>query len=591
MIDKEISIKLFVPAIWIDINKSGKVKVDYRSFLISRFNEIVNDDKESIRKDEISWTQNSIVYNLFVRFFTAYDHDDDGKVGDNTDDITLNNQGFRETGTFLKTIALIPYLKNMGINTIHLLPITEIGKVGRKGNLGSPYAIKNPFKIDPNLADPFVDISVENQYKAFIEVAHHLGIRVVQEFIFRTAAIDSDWSRDHPTWFYWLIGDKKIGPPKFTSRQLDEILKVPRGKGKYIPPSKAYKNLFEIPSTKNTKIASAFADWPPNDLQPPWSDVTYLRLYNYNYERSNNFNYIAYNTIRYYDPELAKEENINHELWNKIGSIIPFYQENFGIDGAMIDMGHALPNELKRIIIDNARKIDPIFAFWDENFDNAEEAKKEGYNAVIGDTWARITKRNGFRNLILSAFLKSPLPFFGTTETHNTPRYGFNLAEKKKSAWLLFKLLPNAIPFIHNGFELNEYLPVNTGLNFKKRDIDLLSGQPLALFYKHKLNWDTSNNIISFILKIKDITSHHPWIFDGIGVSLLETDNRKVLGFMKKSRSKTAIILFNTNFYKNEQFNLKFALPLQNLLDGKTIDLSDLYKLHSGGCLLAISET
>ncbi len=591
LISKKRDLELFVPAIWMDINKSGKVKVDYKSFLICRFQEIKNSKKESIRIDENNWTAHSIVYNLFVRFFTAYDHADDGKIGDNKYDITLNDNGIRETGTFIKTIALLPYLKKLGINTIHLLPITEIGREGKKGDLGSPYAIKNPLKIDPLLADPLVNVDVEIQYKAFIEAAHHLGIRVVQEFIFRTTSIDSDWVSEHPNWFYWVKEDKKYAPPKFTAPQLTDILKVPKGTGKFIPPSKAYRNLFEFPSGKRKRIASAFADWPPNDLQPPWSDVTYLRLYNYDYNEENNFNYIAYNTIRYYDPELAKEANINQELWNKIAGIIPYYQKNFGIDGAMIDMGHALPNALKSMIIGKARQIDSSFAFWDENFDNAEEAKKEGYNAVIGDVWYSIAKRNGFRNIILAAFTKRPLPFFGTPETHNTPRFGYNATEKKKSAWLLFKLLPNAIPFIHNGFELNEYLPVNTGLNFKKQDIDLLSGQPLALFNKHKLNWDTSRNIVSFILKIKGIALRYPWIFDGIGVRLLETDNNKVMGFIKEKNNKTAIVLFNTNFHKVEYFNLKFNLnfPLHDLLLDKQDHLSALKKLRPGKCHLAIS--
>ena len=242
----------------------------------------------------------------------------------------MNSHGIRETGTFLKTIALLPYLKQLGINTIHLLPITEIGIEGRKGNMGSPYAIKNPFKIDPLLGDPIVTVSVEDQYKGLIEAAHLLGIRVVQEFIFRTASIDSDWSAEHPDWFYWIKNNQKYAPPKFTAKELEQILKVPKGKGKYIPPANSYRGLFEVPPTqknhKKLKIASAFADWPPDDLQPPWSDVTYLRLFHYDYVHENNYNYIAYNTIRFYDPVLANEKHINRELWDKITDIIPYYQ-------------------------------------------------------------------------------------------------------------------------------------------------------------------------------------------------------------------------------------------------------------------------
>ena len=518
-----------------------------------------------------------------------------GVIGDGKADITMNSHGIRETGTFVKTIALLPYLKQLGINTIHLLPITEIGIEGRKGNMGSPYAIKNPFKIDPLLGDPIVTVSVEDQYKALIEAAHLLGIRVVQEFIFRTASIDSDWSAEHPGWFYWIRNNQKYAPPKFTAKELEQILKVPKGKGKYIPPAKSYRALFDVPpgqiNHKNLKIASAFADWPPDDLQPPWSDVTYLRLFHFDYVLENNYNYIAYNTIRFYDPELANEKHINHELWDKTADIIPYYQKTFGIDGAMIDMGHALPNPLKSKIITKARDIDPNFAFWDENFDNKEETRHDGYNAVIGDAWYKITKRNGLKNLIKSSLKKNPLPSFGASETHNSPRYGFQQMNKKKAVWLLFNMMPNAVPFLHNGFELNEYLPVNTGLNFSKKESDFFTNQPLALFYKSALIWDTNTNIVSFIIKISAIKLRYPWIFDGENISILKTSNPKVLGFQKTHSTKHSIVLFNTNFYRKEKFSIddRIGFRYLDLLKDKKSHLSDADVMNPGEVLLALS--
>lgn len=586
--------KLFIPGLWL-MNKFIKpVIVDYPSFLAYRIQEIINNRNKKIIKTENDWTGKAVIYNLFVRFFTAYDHDQDGTIGSDKDDITLNSKGIRETGTFLKTIALLPYLKKLGINTIHLLPITEIGIEGRKGDLGSPYAIKNPFKIDPMLADPFVQIPVEGQYKAVIEAAHILGFKVVQEFIFRTTAIDSDWSCEHPSWFYWLKENSSYGPPKFTVEELEQILKVPKGKGTYIPPRKSYRALFDIPpdqmDNKRHKIASAFADWPPDDLQPPWSDVTYLRLYNYDYRKENNYNYIAYNTIRYYDPELAKKEHINHELWNKIAGIIPYYQKTFGIDGAMIDMGHALPNQLKSNIISNAREIDPSFAFWDENFDNKEETKRDGYNAVIGDVWYKITKRNGFKNLIRMGLESKPLTFFGAAETHNSPR--LTNIKKKKASWILFNILPNVIPFLHNGYELNERLPVNTGLNFDKMQIENLRHEKLALFYKTSLCWE-SYNIIAYIKKTAELVAEYPWIFNGKNLELLETSNSKVIGYYKKNKHNEAIILFNTNFYTNEVFGFSKSSNFgkyEDLLTQENFDTNQELNMKSGQVILGVKS-
>jgi len=587
-------IKVTIPGLWIG-DENRKISIDYKAFLLSQMKVVLASPGLPVTAKGNHWTNSALVYNLFVRLFTAYDHDQDGLIGDSSADITLNNSGIRETGTFIKSIAMLPYLKKLGINTIHLLPITEIGITGRKGDLGSPYAIKNPFKIDPLLSDPLVPLSVEEQYKAFVSAAHYMGFRVVQEFIFRTAAIDADWQQTHPEWFYWLNKRAAYGPPEFTARQLEKILKIPSGKGEFIAPPQSYRNLFAIPSVtgnpKKHEIASAFADWPPNDLQPPWSDVTYLRLYNYDFVADNNFNYIAYNTIRYYDPELARAKNINHAIWDRIAQIIPYYQQNFGIDGAMIDMGHALPAELKDKIISAARQIDPQFGFWDENFSNKEKSRKEGYNAVIGGAWHRITKRNGFRRLLVEGKKPKPLPFFGGAETHNTPRFGFSQIRKKKAAWLLFNLLPDAIPFLHNGFELHEQLPVNTGLNFTKKEIEHFSSLPLPLFYKNKLDWDTKKHILPFIISIGQLRVKHHWIFDDCSEKELLDTHSKISGFKITHGKKEALALFNLDFYKKAAFltpsiNRKYV----DLFTTEMCDLSRPLTLHAGGVFLGIRE-
>ncbi len=53
----------------------------------------------------------------------------------------------------------------------------------------------------------------------------------------------------------------------------------------------------------------------------------------------------------------------------------------------MIDMGHALPMELKAEMVATARKLNPDFAFWDENFSVTQQSRDEGYNAVFGFCW------------------------------------------------------------------------------------------------------------------------------------------------------------------------------------------------------------
>jgi len=53
-------------------------------------------------------------------------------------------------GTFDGMYYKIPYLKQLGINMVWLMPIHPIGRVNRKGKLGSPYSVRDYFKTDNN---------------------------------------------------------------------------------------------------------------------------------------------------------------------------------------------------------------------------------------------------------------------------------------------------------------------------------------------------------------------------------------------------------------------------------------------------------
>ena len=191
-----------VPGLWLDpAGPATRRQVNPLRFFLDTIEAIAQQPAQPLVVGPAGggWSQNAVAYNLFPRAAAAFDHDGDGTLA-----LPLNSQGWRETGTFLKCIALLPWLRWLGINTVYLLPVTAVGKDGHKGNLGSPYAIRNPYRLDDNLGEPRLDLGVETEFKAFVEAAHHLGMRVVLEFVFRTAARDADWVAEHPEWFYWI---------------------------------------------------------------------------------------------------------------------------------------------------------------------------------------------------------------------------------------------------------------------------------------------------------------------------------------------------------------------------------------------------
>ena len=65
-----------------------------------------------------------------------------------------------------------------------------------------PSAIRT--RIDEGLSEPALGLDVKTEFKAFVEAAHRMGFRVVVEFVFRTAAKDGDWVKEHPEWLYWI---------------------------------------------------------------------------------------------------------------------------------------------------------------------------------------------------------------------------------------------------------------------------------------------------------------------------------------------------------------------------------------------------
>ena len=612
-----------VPSLW--ISRSGaprKITVNPFSFYLSAVRKAKRKRPSSRRVPPTGgeWTKDAIIYNMFIRTTAAFDHNDNGTL-----DLPVNDEGFRETGTFLKAIAMIPYITRLGANTIHVLPITSIGHDGNKGTLGSPYAIRNPYELDENQAEPSLGLDAKTEFQAFVEAAHNAGLRVVVEFVFRTAAKDADWVKEHPEWFYWIREDiqlrdphtpdqTKYGSPLFAREELERIHHDVREHrfDNLIPPHQMYRNLFTmppapemvlkedgryigvLPDKTRVKIPGAFADWPPDDNQPPWGDVTYLRMYTH-----PDFNYIGYNTIRMYDTRLTQQQYVNRPLWDRIIGIIPYYQREFKIDGVMIDMGHALPMQLKSEMVRTARELDPDFAFWDENFSITRKSREEGYNAVFGFVW--IDQHHPSRMKALCKRLSTegfPIPFFATPENHNTPRATTRpgcLAYAKWS-WVINNFLP-AIPFLHSGFELAEEFPINTGLDFTVEQLKHLPSEKLPLFSEYGYNWLSKHQFTSWIARVSAvrrkfqelITDSEPRSF-----VLLHDHTERILAFARVSDSskKRVAIVGNTDYTANTSAAIRLDTPkkqIVDLLSGKKFTVKDSHlqaSLQPGQCLV-----
>ena len=579
-----------VPGIWSGTETASELVNPAQYFATIIEGIIQGHEKPSTSSKDGDWRTGAVVYNLFIRLSAAFDHNGDGEIS--TEPLEC---GFRETGTLLKAIALLPYIKKLGANTLYLLPLTAPGKQCKKGSLGSPYAVKNPRQLDPMLAEPALDLSAEILLKAFVEAAHLLDMHVVFEFVFRTTSVDSDWIKEHPEWFYWLRDDestRNYGPPGFDGDTLHRIKEqVDRHDMLYLPaPSEEYRNQFVAGSVtvheengqlQGTtadgtlcRVATAFSDWPPDDQQPAWTDVTYLKMHTH-----EAFNYIAYNTIRMYDCALDNPETFNSSLWDEISGIIPFYQDEYQIDGAMIDMGHALPSELKRTIVRKARDKNPDFAFWDENFAPSPSIRDEGFNAVFGSLPFVIHDIVFIRGLLNHLNRTGvALPFFGTGENHNTPRVCFRYpgeeAGRNHSIFIftLSAILP-AIPFLQSGMELCEWYPVNLGLNFEDRDRALYPPEKLPLFSAFSCDWEKSNGLLplnSYIKRILDIRSRFLDLIlcgEKGSISIPYVSEPELFAVMRSFEGRSLLFIGNSNLWEERNGTLEFSMKEEALLE------------------------
>ncbi|MHA7900141.1 MAG: alpha-amylase family glycosyl hydrolase [Henriciella sp.] len=106
----------------------------------------------------------------------------------------INTRQFTPEGTFKAAEAHLPRLKDLGVDILWLMPIHPIGEVNRKGSLGSPYAIKDYFGVNP-------EFGTEQDFRDFVDAAHAQGFKVILDWVANHTAWDNPLVERHPDWY------------------------------------------------------------------------------------------------------------------------------------------------------------------------------------------------------------------------------------------------------------------------------------------------------------------------------------------------------------------------------------------------------
>lgn len=106
-----------------------------------------------------AWVESGVFYEIFPRQFSA-------------------------EGNFNGITARLDDLKKLGVNILWLMPIHPVGQEKKKGTVGSPYAVRDFYAINP-------DYGTREDLRRLIQEAHRRGLKVIIDMVANHTSWDS----------------------------------------------------------------------------------------------------------------------------------------------------------------------------------------------------------------------------------------------------------------------------------------------------------------------------------------------------------------------------------------------------------------
>src|SRR5215203_751960 len=115
--------------------------------------------KERARATAPAWVRGGVIYEIYPRQFS-------------------------EAGNFAGVTAQLDRLQELGVNILWLMPIHPIGQEKKKGPVGSPYAVRDYYAVNPDYGTP-ADL------KRLVSEAHRRGMKVIIDVVANHTSWDS----------------------------------------------------------------------------------------------------------------------------------------------------------------------------------------------------------------------------------------------------------------------------------------------------------------------------------------------------------------------------------------------------------------
>ena len=125
--------------------------------------------KEYVQIHHPDWSRNATIYEVNIRQYTP-------------------------EGTFKAFEKHLQRLKNMGVGILWIMPVNPVGVVNRKGTLGSPYAVRDYYGINPEFGDL-------QDFKQLVDSIHGMGMHIILDWVANHSAWDNPLVKEHPDWY------------------------------------------------------------------------------------------------------------------------------------------------------------------------------------------------------------------------------------------------------------------------------------------------------------------------------------------------------------------------------------------------------
>ena len=104
-------------------------------------------------------------------------------------------RAFSPAGNFNGITARLDDLKRTGVDILWLMPVNPIGQKGKKGTIGSPYAVRDYYGINPAYG-------TKHDLKRLVREAHARGMKVIVDVVFNHTAWDNPLVTQHPEYYH-----------------------------------------------------------------------------------------------------------------------------------------------------------------------------------------------------------------------------------------------------------------------------------------------------------------------------------------------------------------------------------------------------